>query len=762
MASIAKETNLPKNSKYMRGMSERKDYDVQLEKSSAAAHIKRQMSLNNKDGKMPKAHSSYSEPSVYTSDNTDIRYEKAAELKKNLEREISLEQMNDKISIKKDAKSFSEGKGKADNVSKDGTENNPSQNKYFLYKKAKNENKYRKRVYKIEKKYRLLYSDPPNANRLTILRKLSILNQNVIAPIKKENPLGVVTAPTFIFIKSLLEKYKLGRIATRTQEASNRIVSAVENTADTSQAMSAVTQKAAKEAVKGTAGTVYRYIDRKRQKKLQENKYLKEAAKAELEQYITNIRYIKTRDAILAQEKDFNSGKVPDKLAKKIENFNKKEEQKKTLKKIEEKNKKLEKKIHKQHRPYNNTLKKIIKKKSKAKLLGMMAASGLSFIVPIIVVIVIIIALFSWISPYSYSIAGDKSEKQTEAKTSKEIIDGYAKLIQNYMDVTQAYYYLNYGDWYGGVYNYPAPEISFTDYFEQFTNKIIKQIEADFADALAAAKTPEESAAIGRAMESAISDALQGAEAQAQVEYDHLMKALDEIMRAKEHRQHYEVSNGGGGNGVLDSEEFTGQPIVGTNHFNNVEIKSDLSAEELIAMIGLYKTLMLINSNDTDTDTEDDTEIACNITPNDIMDFFKKTEYISVTTQITHGHPCGGRNCKRRLKGDYESGYSWEYFCDNDHDWLSGVITCKTKEELIQKILELTKAKENDIDEKSAKEIIDEYIKTINDELGITKNEYRKFGAADNVMAKKFYEMLIDPEQGVIPNNYWTVDTPWT
>lgn len=394
MASISKETD----GKYISG---RNDSDIQPENSSAAAHIRKPISTKGKDGKTSSAHFSNSEPPVYTDNTTNVQYAKAAELKKNLEREVTLGQSDNKSETKRDAEILSKNK-KTDENPVD--ENKRKANKYFSYEKAKNENKYRKRVYKIEKRYKILYSQEPSLkNRFTLLRKLSILNQNIISPIKKETPIGIVTAPTAIFIKRKLEKYRLGRMATRTQEAGKRIISAADNTADTSQALSSITQKAATEVVKGTVGTVNRYLDTKKQKKRQENKYLKEAAREEAAQYITNMRYINKRDAIIANENDFNSGKASDKLAKKIENFNKKNNQKQKAQKLEEKNKKLEKKILKKQRPYNDTLKKNIKKKSKAKLLGMVAASGISSVIPIVLIVLIIAIVASFVFyPFFY------------------------------------------------------------------------------------------------------------------------------------------------------------------------------------------------------------------------------------------------------------------------------------------------------------------------------------------------------------------------
>lgn len=392
MTNITKEND----NKYISG---RNDSDIQPENSSAAR--RKPISTKSKDGKTSSAHCLKSEPTVCADKITNIQLANAAELKKNLEREVTLGQSDNKAESKKDAESLFKNKESAENPV---DENKRKASKYFSYEKAKNENKYRKRVYKIEKKYKILYSQEPSVkNRFTLLRKLSILNQNIISPIKKGDPIGVVTAPTAVFIKRLLEKYRLGRIATRTQEAGKRIISAADNTADTSQALSAVTQKAAAEVVTDTVGTVNRYLDIKKQKKRQENKYLKEAAKEEIAQYVINTRYINKRDAIIANKDEFNSGKASDKLIKKIENFNKKEAQKKQIQKTEEKNKKLEQKILKKHRPYNSTLKKNIKKSSAAKLLGMMAAGGMASVIPIILIVLMIAIVAAFVFyPFFY------------------------------------------------------------------------------------------------------------------------------------------------------------------------------------------------------------------------------------------------------------------------------------------------------------------------------------------------------------------------
>ena len=73
--------------------------------------------------------------------------------------------------------------------------------------------------------------------------------------------------------------------------------------------------------------------------------------------------------------------------------------------------------------------------------------------------------------------------------------------------------------------------------------------------------------------------------------------------------------------------------------------------------------MSIINSDESDPDAEQ----ILNITPQDIMDFFKETEFFSITANVTHGNTCSGQNCRRTLVDK-----SWEYYCDGSHDNLSG------------------------------------------------------------------------------------------
>lgn len=394
-----------------------------------------------------------------------------------------------------------------------------------------------------------------------------------------------------------------------------------------------------------------------------------------------------------------------------------------------------------------------VKKKATKALVGGGAAAAVFPIIIVIIIFAVIAVFFGWLSPFDYTLAGDEGEEDDRkytAESNAEVIDGYTKMIKNYMDVCHAYYYLNYGDWYGGTYEYPAPDLSFSEFFSEYCRNIVSEIRSQFSASLAAAKNDRERAAIAQAMNRAISEAIDAAMPQALAEYNALMESLDDSMSAETKRQHYETKDKGGGNGSADSAEFTGMPIVGTNHFDNVEIDSELSAEELLAYIALYKSMSIINSDESDPDAEQ----ILNITPQDIMDFFKETEFFSITVNVTHGNTCSGQNCRRTLVDK-----SWEYYCDGSHDNLSGEIgPCKTADELREKIMEITDSEANGVDEKSFKKLIEEYMKLINKELDITEADYRRFGAADSAKAEEFYQKLI--EDGEIPNNYWSVDTP--
>lgn len=404
-----------------------------------------------------------------------------------------------------------------------------------------------------------------------------------------------------------------------------------------------------------------------------------------------------------------------------------------------------------------------LKKKAVSLILGGGAGAIVLPVFLAVLVYILISAFFGWLSPFSYSLAGEDNDPNTglptehNAESKAEIIDGYTLMVKNYLDVAQAYYYLNYGDWYGGVYVYESAGLDFGTFFADYCQDLIAEIQAQYQPLIDQAPNPQAAMAISNAMGEAIRQALANAREAALAEYTELIQSLEDELSPNEHRQHYEVEVGYSSNGVDDATEFSGKPVVGTNYFGNTEINSDLSAEEMLAYVALYKSLITMNPDEENPDADDE-EMQFNITPQDIMDFFEKTEYIPITTEVTHDNPCTGMNCKRRMI-QTDSGYFWEYYCDSDHDNLTGEIgACPDADELLEKVIDLTGAEENGIDMEQAQEIIDSYIDMFKKELDIDEGDFRKFGAADNSKAQEFYQKLIDGE--LSGADIWEIDTP--
>lgn len=408
-------------------------------------------------------------------------------------------------------------------------------------------------------------------------------------------------------------------------------------------------------------------------------------------------------------------------------------------------------------------VKTAVKKKAVSLILGGGAGAIVLPVFLAVLVYILISAFFGWLSPFSYSLAGEDNDPNTglptehNAESKAEIIDGYTLMVKNYLDVAQAYYYLNYGDWYGGVYVYESAGLDFGTFFADHCQDLVAEIQAQYQPLIDQAPNPQAAMAISNAMGEAIRQALANAREAALAEYTELIQSLEDELSPNEHRQHYEVEVGYSSNGVDDATEFSGMPVVGTNHFGNTEINSDLSAEEMLAYVALYKSLITMNPDEENPDADDE-EMQLNITPQDIMDFFEKTEYIPITTEVTHDNPCTGMNCKRRMI-QTDSGYFWEYYCDSDHDNLTGEIgACPAADELLEKVIDLTGAEENGIDTEQAQKLIDSYIDMFKKELDIDEGDFRKFGAADNSKAQEFYQKLIDGE--LSGADIWEIDTP--
>lgn len=389
MAIIANDIKLVPNGKYI---SKNND-SVQLENSPVGVtHLKPNISSK----KMSTAHRNNDEPDNI---NSNLQYEKAAELKNTLERELSLEQTSENQLVKVNSEVSLYKKDTVDLPSSIETEKQMKNYKYFSYQKSKLENKHLKRVYKIENKYKIIAD---NTDNISLFRKIKILNKDVLIPIKRGNVINITAMPTKIFLKRLLEKSSLGRAAISSKETSDKIIEAASNGTDTSQSMAAATEKAAKELYTGTANGAYRYI----KKKIDHNKYIvksvSKAAAADKKIEKENKYFEKALSKLSDTETNAILGNASSKLEKKIEYFNKKNYEKKHTK-LDKQNQRLENKIKKQIKASNKQLKKTVKKSISAKLMGMLAASGIATMVPILLIIIVLAIIVSYVFyPFFY------------------------------------------------------------------------------------------------------------------------------------------------------------------------------------------------------------------------------------------------------------------------------------------------------------------------------------------------------------------------
>ena len=89
-----------------------------------------------------------------------------------------------------------------------------------------------------------------------------------------------------------------------------------------------------------------------------------------------------------------------------------------------------------------------LKKKAVSLILGGGAGAIVLPVFLAVLVYILISAFFGWLSPFSYSLAGEDNDPNTglptehNAESKAEIIDGYTLMVKNYLDVAQAYYYL--------------------------------------------------------------------------------------------------------------------------------------------------------------------------------------------------------------------------------------------------------------------------------------------------------------------------------
>lgn len=454
-------TTLAENGRYISGRKS-DDNAIRTGKTSAVTHVKRQAAEKFISGKMQKAHYGEREPNAAAhlmsaanidkgnpqhylqsgnnkgveSTSTTVKSEKAAELKRQLERKVAISEISSKKETSKgdikyiDRQETVKSKTdiKLDNRNTAGEKE--KYQKYFSYKRTQTENTYKKKIYRVNKRMDKLNSGKSKLNNFTTLRKLAILKQDIVRPIKDGNAFGTAAIPAKIYLKKLLEKTKLGRLAVRGKEAGGRIISAAQNAEDTSQAMYAAAKKASDEVIKGVGSDVYRGIRKLHEK----NKYLSAVKKMERAENRANKYLAKSIAKINNNEAAADSGNASAKLMKKIDNFSKNKNSAKKQQKAEVRNKKLEKKIQHQYNKSKTAIfKNKFKKNSKVKFLAAIGGSVSSFM-PVLLIIVLIVPIANIILfPFSYT-SKDGNEEEVEDSEFPNTVLHYYEVMDGVVD----------------------------------------------------------------------------------------------------------------------------------------------------------------------------------------------------------------------------------------------------------------------------------------------------------------------------------------
>lgn len=442
----------------------------------------------------------------------------------------------------------------------------------------------------------------------------------------------------------------------------------------------------------------------------------------------------------------------------------------------------------------------LFKKKKTAVIGGVVSASIPVF--AIFIVILIIAALFSWLNPFKFFLTGEENEKTAE--TEEEILDSYILEIQNYMDAAMTQCYLTYGTYCSATYGWDALIPDWGGYYEKFVkpqiDEVTESIRESYRESFAAAGKAGNSAELsrlGEAMSKQISEAISKIIEDALEAYQEILDDMNDVYGepqegvqilhfdppANSQREHTETA--GGKNDVWDVGEYNGKTCDGTNQFSlqSLNFDTDMSAEDMFILLALSRALSVMNNETADaadtagTAETDITEADGNaettaakkknefaeITPDEINEFFEKTGFIQIEAHTEKG-TCNGM-CRRKLTGDWDSGWNVVYYCSDPdkpyeeprHNVLTGSITIKSKEEMIETVMEKYNAEGAGVTRKDCDDIMKSYQKYIDDTLG--EGSSRLFGKNDTSRAESFYYSEIGGN--VVPNmGIWKIDTP--
>lgn len=429
-------------------------------------------------------------------------------------------------------------------------------------------------------------------------------------------------------------------------------------------------------------------------------------------------------------------------------------------------------------------------KSQTTKVIAAGAASAITPIIIILIVIIIIALLFSWQLPFKYTnAAGAEKSAETEA----EIALAYVEEIQNYTDIAMMECYITYGRYCDALYAWDLLIPDWDEYFKLYVEpKIEKETEPiydSYRDAMAEAGKNQDSerlAELGKAMSEEIRIVVAQIMEEELAKYQKIVEEMNDTLGDPESCHsvfHFEppesgmtehTEQSGSTNQVLDVNDYNGKTVDGTNSFNlsSLNFDTNLTAEDLFAYVALARAIKIMdpgnedkeeNSESTSTSSEEaeiSEDLLSEITPKEINDFFAKTQFIQIESHLTKGD-CNG-TCHRKLEGDWENGFMVKYFCreketdEYRHMILSGQITCKNEDELLEAVMEEYKAESAGLTEKDCKDLIKTYKKYLKDTI---KSERHFIGKNDTSRAVELYKIYIG--QAPVPNRYkWKINTP--
>ncbi|MGN0691379.1 MAG: hypothetical protein ACI4K7_03415, partial [Oscillospiraceae bacterium] len=427
----------------------------------------------------------------------------------------------------------------------------------------------------------------------------------------------------------------------------------------------------------------------------------------------------------------------------------------------------------------------------KSQTLKIVGAGGTAVIAPILLIMIIITLialLFSWQNAFKIQL----TDREVTAETEEEILDGYMQMIYDYMQIAEYNCYYTYGDYCDARYSWKDAELDFNDYYNEVLLPIIEEkkseLQAAYGPAIASA-SPDARAAIIEKMNQEIADFVKNTLEKGKEDFEEILRKLNDCFRdPKSHpptigRYFPDPNKSGSEMGDFhlicdytncttensegdgnDAAQYAAQPIS-SNAFDleSLNFNTDLTCEDIFPYIALSRVISIMSDGSTDEDETTDEEPAVNvsgeITAQEINDFFEKTEFIQIEAHL-EGYDCGC--CRRTLEGDWENGWKWKYYCrenlsdDYRHKILTGKITVKTEEELLDAVMTAYGAEEAGLSENDCRSLIVTYQDYVKDTLG---NTAHLIGKNDHSLGASYYLMHL---QNVGPSTLgpWKFNTP--